>query len=61
MLPDCDQDATSLPSPEDRPMTAEEEEEEEEEEFGEEPSMDFASSIEKVKDVSLCVDVAYCC
>jgi suppressor of cytokine signaling 7 len=50
MLPDCDQDATSLPSPEDRPTTAEEEEQEEEEEFGEEPSMDFVSSIEKVKD-----------
>ncbi|MDR1038332.1 MAG: hypothetical protein LBT40_17700 [Deltaproteobacteria bacterium] len=52
MLPDGDLDATPLPSPEDRPMAAEEEEE-----FGEEPSMDFASSIEKVKDVSLHIHV----
>lgn len=47
VLPNGDFDSTPLPSPEDGPMVAEEEE------LGEEPSMDFASSIEKVKDVSL--------
>ena len=49
VLPDGDFDSTPLPSPEDWPMVADEEE------LGEEPSMDFASSIEKVKDVSLCI------
>ncbi|XP_023714718.1 uncharacterized protein LOC111868365 isoform X2 [Cryptotermes secundus] len=45
LLPDGDLDSTPQPSPEDGPMAAEEEEE-----LAEEPSMDFASSIEKVKD-----------
>lgn len=54
MLSDGDLDSTPQPSPEDGPMAAEEEE------LPEEPSMDFASSIEKVKDVSSYILVAYC-
>jgi suppressor of cytokine signaling 7 len=51
MLPDVDLDSSPLPSPEDGPMLVDDEE------LGEEPSMDFASSIEKVKDVSLYIPV----
>jgi suppressor of cytokine signaling 7 len=46
MLPDAELDSSPLPSPEDGPMLVDDDE------LGEEPSMDFASSIEKVKDVS---------
>lgn len=52
-LPDADLDSSPLPSPEEGPMLVDDEE------LGEEPSMDFASSIEKVKDVSLYIHVVY--
>jgi suppressor of cytokine signaling 7 len=52
VLPDGNFDSTPLPSPEDGLMAADEDE------LGEEPSMDFASSIEKVKDVSLYIYIS---